>query len=327
MKICIVGVGAIGGFIGARLATNSHFTVSALARGESLEALNKYGWRLEQGGEVIQRPCIAAKSAEELGVQDIVFIALKTPALAQVLPTLAPLINEKTLVVSAMNGIPWWFFRDLEKQSGQAFQSVNPDGKNSLAVPYENIIGLVVHAAAIRKEPGVIQHKAGDKLIIGEPSSGKSERAEMLTNILSEVGFDAKHSDNIRAEIWFKLWGNMTTNPVSAITGATADKILKDPLVRKYCSAVMNEAAIIGEQIDCKISEDPETRHIGTEKLGAFKTSMLQDVENNRAIELDSILGIVYELSQRLEIESPHIESLFGLTRLFATTKGLYKEA
>ncbi|RBP80500.1 2-dehydropantoate 2-reductase [Marinomonas rhizomae] len=327
MKVCIVGVGAIGGFIGGRLATNNNLTVSALARGDSLNALNKYGWRLEQDGEVIQRPCIATESAEELGVQDIVFIALKTPALAQVLPTLAPLIDEKTLVVSAMNGIPWWFFRDIEKQSGQVFQSVNPQGKNSLAIPYENIIGLVVHAAAIRKEPGLIQHKAGNKLIIGEPKGDKSERAEMLTNMLSDVGFDTIHSENIRSEIWFKLWGNMTINPVSAVTGATADKILQDPLVRKYCSSVMNEAAILGEHIGCMIDEDPETRHKGTEKLGAFKTSMLQDVENGGAIELDSILGIIYELTQRLEIESPNIESLFGLTRLFATTKGLYKKA
>ncbi|MBJ7539621.1 2-dehydropantoate 2-reductase [Marinomonas transparens] len=324
MKICIVGTGAIGGFIGARLAMNKDFTVNALARGESVHALNKHGWRLEQDGETIQSPCFASDSTAELGLQDIVFIALKTPALPQVLPTLAPLIDENTLVVSAMNGIPWWFFRDLEESSHRPFQSVNPKGQHSLAIPYENIIGLVVHAAAIRKEPGVIQHKAGNTLIIGEPKGGKSERVQMLADILSDAGFESKHSDNIRAEIWFKLWGNMTTNPVSAITGATADKILQDPLVRKYCSAIMNEAAIIGEHIGCKISEDPETRHLGTEKLGAFKTSMLQDVENGRAIELDSILGIVYELSQRLGIESPNIESLFGLTRLFATTKGLY---
>jgi 2-dehydropantoate 2-reductase len=326
MKICIVGVGAIGGFIGARLATNSHFTVNALARGESLRALNEHGWRLEQDGEIIQRPCVAAESAVDLGLQDIVFIALKTPALVQVLPTLAPLIGENTLIVSAMNGIPWWFFRDIEEQSNLPFQSVNPKGAHHLAVPYKNIIGLVVHAAATRTKPGFIQHKAGNHLLIGEPEGGKSARVQALADMLTEVGFDCNHSENIRSEIWFKLWGNMTTNPISAITGATADKILQDPLVRKYCSAVMNEAAILGEQIGCQINEDPESRHEGTEKLGAFKTSMLQDVENGRAIELDSILGIVYELAQRLEISTPNIESLFGLTRLFAKTKGLYDQ-
>ncbi len=327
MKICVVGVGAIGGLMGARLASNPNHTVSALARGESLKALNKYGWRLEQDGGVIQGPCIAAESAAELGVQDIVFIALKTPALGDVLPTLAPLIDDKTLVVSAMNGIPWWFFHDLEKQTNHPFQSVNPNNANSLAIPYENTLGLVVHAAATRIEPGLIRHKAGNTLILGEPGGGKSERAQMITNLLSEAGFESLHSNNIRADIWYKLWGNMTINPVSALTGATANKILEDPLVRAYCSAVMNEASILGRMIGCVINEDPETRHLETQKLGAFKTSMLQDVENERAIELDSILGIVYELTQRLEVESPNINSLFGLTRLFATTKGLYRHS
>ncbi|MBU1296804.1 MAG: 2-dehydropantoate 2-reductase [Gammaproteobacteria bacterium] len=324
MNICIVGVGAIGGFIGARLATNHNFIVNALARGKSLAALNKHGWRLEQEGGLIQRPCVAVESASDLGVQDIVVIALKTPSLSQVLPTLAPLIDENTLVISAMNGIPWWFFRDLETQSNHPFQSVNPKGANGRAIPYKNIIGLVVHAAAVRSEPGIIQHKAGNRLIIGEPEGGKSDRVQALTDILNKVGFDCNHSSSIRSEIWYKLWGNMTMNPISAITGATVDNILQDPLVRKYCSAVMNEAAILGEKIGCQITEDPESRHKVTEKLGAIKTSMLQDVENGNAIELDSILGIIYELTQRLEIESPNIESLFGLTRLFATTKGLY---
>lgn len=326
MNICIVGVGAIGGFIGARLATKQEVTVNALARGESLDALNKYGWRLEQDGELIQRPCVAVESASDLGVQDVIVIALKTPALVQVLPTLAPLMDENTVIISAMNGIPWWFFKDLEAQTHRPFQSVNPEGANSQAIPYQNIIGLVVHAAATRSEPGLIRHKAGNKLLIGEPDGGRSARAQMLADLLADVGFDCLHSENIRSDIWYKLWGNMTMNPVSAITGATVDHILQDPLVRKYCSAVMNEAAVLGEKIGCHIAENPENRHKETEKLGAFKTSMLQDVENGNALELDSILGIVYELTQRLEIESPNIESLFGLTRLFANTKGLYRK-
>jgi len=160
--------------------------------------------------------------------------------------------------------------------------------------------------------------------IIGEPKGGNSTRVQIVTDALTSAGFDCTQSDNIRADIWYKLWGNMTMNPISAITGATADKILQDPIVRKYCSAIMNEAAIIGKQIHCDINEDPESRHKSTEKLGAFKTSMLQDVENCTPIELDSILGVVYDLTRRLDIESPNIESLFGLTRLFASTKGLY---
>ncbi|WP_191600426.1 2-dehydropantoate 2-reductase [Marinomonas algicola] len=326
MKVCIVGVGAIGGFIGTRLAKLDGVTVNALARGESVQALNTHGWRLEEAGELVQRPCFASDSAADLGVQDIVVIALKTPALTAVLPKLAPLIDKNTLVISAMNGIPWWFFRELEEKSHLPFESVNPEGQHSNAIPYNNIIGLVVHAAAIRKEPGLIQHKAGNTLIIGEPEGGKSNRVQIVADALTGAGFDCTQSDNIRSDVWYKLWGNMTMNPVSAITGATADKILEDPLVRRYCSAIMNEAALIGKEIGCHIGEDPESRHKSTEKLGAFKTSMLQDVENGTPIELDSILGVIYELSQRLEIESPNIESLFGLTRLFATTKGLYQK-
>jgi 2-dehydropantoate 2-reductase len=326
MKICIVGVGAIGGFIGTRLAANHQFTVSALARGNSLAALNKHGWRLEENGHTAQHPCFAYESAKDLGIQDVLFIALKTPALANVLPTLFPLIGPNTIVVSAMNGIPWWFFKELEEQSNHPFESVNPKGAYSSAIPYDNVVGLVVHAAATRSEPGLIKHKAGNKLIVGQANDNSLDKSHMIMDILTQAGFDCDQSDNIRSEIWYKLWGNMTINPISAITGATADKILEDPIVRQYCTAIMREAAILGKEIGCHISEDPESRHQSTEKLGAFKTSMLQDVECSNAIELDSILGIVCELSERVGLACPNTEALFGITRLFAKTRGLYPQ-
>lgn len=324
MKICIVGAGAIGGLIGARIAANDQVNVSALARGQTLDALCRYGWRLEQQDEVLQTPVNASDNAESLGVQDVVIVALKAPALVDVLPSIKPLLGEHTLVVSAMNGVPWWFCREMELASGQPFQSVNPNWVNSNAVAYENTAGAVVHASALRLAPGHVKHIAGNRIILGESKGGKSPRMQTLVDILVSAGFDAVHSDNIRTDIWYKLWGNMTMNPVSAITGATADRILSDPLVRTFCSNAMTEAAQLGARIGCKIEESVEQRHQSTAKLGAFKTSMLQDVENQRAIELDGIVGVVYEIGQRLNIETPNIEALFGLTRLFAQTRGLY---
>lgn len=326
MKICVVGAGAIGGLIGARIAANKQVNVSALARGETLDALCRYGWRLEQQEGVLQTRVTASDNAASLGVQDVVIVALKAPDLPDVLPLIQPLLGDHTLVVSAMNGVPWWFCRDMELASGEPFQSVNPNWVNSKAVAYDNTAGAVVHVSATRLAPGIVKHIAGNRIILGESKGGKSQRMQTLVDILTLAGFDAVHSDNIRTDIWYKLWGNMTMNPVSAITGATADRILADPLVRSFCSSAMKEAAQLGALIGCVIEESVEQRHQSTAKLGAFKTSMLQDVENNRTIELDGIVGVVYEIGQRLNIDTPNIEALFGLTRLFARTKGLYPD-
>lgn len=326
MKVCILGAGAIGGFIGTRLAARGQTKVSALARGATLEALRRHGWRLQQGGELIQAPCAAASAdAAELGVQDLVVIAVKGPALTQVARGIAPLIGPRTVVLPAMNGVPWWFGHDVAALGEAPLEAVDPGGVVGAAIPFETVLGCVVHAAAFTSEPGLVVHKMGAGLIVGEPAGGASARLDAVAALLREAGFDVTVSADVRRDVWYKLWGNLTMNPVSAITGATADLVLADPLVRGFCSQAMQEAAAIGALLGCPIEQTPEDRHAITARLGAFKTSMLQDVEAGRPVELDAIVGAVRELGQRLGRPTPAIDALFGLARLFARGRGLYQ--
>lgn len=326
-KICIVGAGAIGGMIGTRLAAAGHTQVSALARGATLANLREHGWRMRMGtgqdAKLMQGPALSSDQAAELGVQDLVVIAVKGPALSSVAQSIGPLLGPNTLVLPAMNGVPWWFCQ------GQAdlkapLQSVDPGGLVARAIPFAQVIGCVVHASTSTPEPGLVLHKMGQGLIIGEPGGGRSERVAALAQVLGQAGFDVTHSEDVRYDIWYKLWGNLTMNPVSAITGATMDQVLADPLVRGFCSAAMAEAAAVGARIGCAITQSAEDRHAITAKLGAFKTSMLQDVQAHRAIELDAIVGAVQEISQRLGMPTPHIDALMGLTRLFGRVQGIY---
>lgn len=327
MKICIVGAGAIGGLIGTRLAAAGNATVSALARGATLAALQRHGWRLQTGGDRIEAPVRAVADAAELGPQDAVFIAVKGPALAVVAGQIAALIGPQTLVVPAMNGVPWWFTDGVSALGNAPLDSLDPGGRIARAIPFGQVVGAVVHASASTPEPGVVLHRMGRGLILGEPRGGRSDRVQQLVDRLSAAGFDVTHSDRIRAEIWYKLWGNLTMNPVSAITGATIDRVLADPLVRRFCSAAMTEAAGIGRRIGCPIDQTPEDRHVVTATLGAFRSSMLQDVDAGRPIELDAIVGAVSEIGQRLGLATPNIDALLGLTRLFGRVRGIYPDA
>jgi 2-dehydropantoate 2-reductase len=327
MKVCIVGAGAIGGFIGARLAAAGRCEVSALARGATLAALREHGWRLRQGGTLVQVPTHAADHAAELGVQDGVIIAVKGPALAAVAGQIAPLLGPSTWVMPAMNGVPWWFGRGVAGLGDGPLRSVDPDAAIDQAIGFERVIGCVVHASTFTPEPGLVEHKMGQGLVIGEPNGNPTERVRAVGDRLTHAGFDTTLSADMRKDIWYKLWGNLTTNPVSAITGATTDRLLDDPLVLAFCLAAMREAAVVGQHIGCAIAESPEDRHVVTRKLGAFKTSMLQDVEAGRALEIDAIVGAVHEIAQRLGLATPNIDALLGLTRLFARVRGLYPEA
>lgn len=324
MKVCIVGAGAIGGFIGTRIAQQENVQVSALARGETLTALQTNGWRLRTQGELISSPVVASESASELGTQDLVIITVKGPALVDIAPAIKPLIGKDTIVLPAINGVPWWFLNDCENISNAVLESVNPSGKISAAIPHANVVGAVVHASASRSEPGLVEHKMGNGLIIGEPAGGKSDRVERVAKVLIGAGFDVTVSDAIRKDIWYKLWGNMTINPVSAITGATADLILSDQLVRDFCSSAMREASAIGAEIGCPIDEEPESRHDLTAKLGAFKTSMLQDAESGRELELDAIVGAAREIGELVGVATPTINALYGITRLFGRVHNIY---
>ena len=326
-RVCIVGAGAIGGFIGTRLAAAARADVSALARGATLAALRQHGWRLNTASGLVQAPARASDDAADLGVQDLVIIAVKGPALTQVAKRIAPLLGPDTLVLPAMNGVPWWFCQGVPEFAAAPLQSVDPGGQISAAIPFEQVLGCVVHAGTSTSEPGVVQHKMGRGLIVGEPRGGRSERAQAVVDLLAHAGFDVAHADNVRYDIWYKLWGNMTMNPVSAITGATIDRVLGDPLVREFCSAAMREAAAIGARIGCPIEQSAEDRHAVTAKLGSFKTSMLQDVEAGRPIELDAIVSAVHEIGARLGEPMPNIDILLGLARLFGRVHGLYPQA
>jgi 2-dehydropantoate 2-reductase len=324
-KVCVVGAGAIGGWIGSRLSASGAADVSAIARGATLEALRGNGWRLEIADGVVASPVRAAARAAELGEQDLVILTVKAPALAEAAGLLPPLLGSGTVVLPFMNGVPWWFGRGTEL-GDEPLRSIDPEGAIAAAIDFDRVLGGVVHASCTTPEPGVVRHVMGNRLIVGEPLGASSARAEEAGSLLAAAGFDAIVSTDVRHDIWYKLWGNMTMNPISALTGATADRVLADPLVRDFCSAAMREAAAIGRRLGCEIRETPEDRHQMTVKLGAFKTSMLQDAEAGRAIELDALLGAVHEIGMRLGEPIPNISALLGLSRLHARVHGFYPD-
>ena len=324
MKICIYGAGAIGGWIGARLAALGE-PVSVVARGATLVALQTHGLRLQQAEGLLQMPVQAADNAAALGVQDLVVVAVKAPALAEVARGIAPLLGPHTIVLTAMNGVPWWFFQGFGgAYAGTALKAVDASGAIAAAIPARHVVGCVVHASCALQAPGVVQHHFGNKLILGEPSGQQTERAKALAALLKRAGFEAPLSEQIQRDTWYKLWGNMTVNPVSALTGATTDLILDDPLVRDFISQVMREAKEIGARIGIPIDQQPEDRHAVTRKLGAFKTSMLQDVEAGKPVELDALVTVVQELGVLTAVPTPFTDALLGLARLQARVKGLY---
>ena len=325
LKVCVVGAGAIGGFLGTRLALTGEADVAALARGTTLVALRDHGWRLESDGQQLSAPAAgAADDPRELGIQDLVILTVKAPALPRLAPTLRPLIGAETLILPAMNGVPWWFSIGLPALGEQPLASVDPGGQIAASLPLAQVLGCVVHASASRREPGVALHRMGRGLILGEPGGAESARLRALAGLLTRADFEVSCSGNIRYDLWYKLWGNMTMNPVSALTGATMDLVLADDLLREVCSAAMREAAAIGARIGCEVRESPDARHAVTRKLGAFKTSMLQDVEAGRALELDALVGAVREIGARVGVATPTIDTLFALTRAFARVRGLY---
>ncbi|MEY4267985.1 MAG: putative 2-dehydropantoate 2-reductase [Pseudomonadota bacterium] len=323
-SICIYGAGAIGGWIGARL-TAQGAAVSLVARGATLTALQQQGLRLREGESERAYPVPAVAEPAELGVQDLVVLAVKAPALAEVAGRIGPLLGPDTVVLTAMNGVPWWFFQGFGGAlAGTRLMAVDPTGAIAAALPAAQVIGAVVHASCALDAPGVVRHHFGRGLILGEPSGAVSPRLQALAALLSAAGFEASVSAQIQRDVWYKLWGNMTVNPISALTGATTDLILDDPLVRGFVSGVMLEAREIGARIGIPISQQPEDRHAVTRKLGAFKTSMLQDVEAGKPVELDALVGVVRELGQLTGVATPLTDALLGLARVQARVRGLY---
>ena len=327
MKVALVGAGAIGCWLGARLVHQAQTPVhlSVLARGESLQAIQAHGVQLSIAGQNLQAPVLASDKAADLGVQDLVLVALKAPALSEVAAQLTPLIGPNTVVLTAMNGVPWWFLQGQPVGSGSTrLQTIDPDGVIERAIASNQVLGCVVHASCALLGRGHAKHHFGNGLIVGEPMGGRSERAERTVALLCAAGFDATLSTHIQRDIWYKLWGNMTVNPISAMTGATTDQVLADPLVRAFMSRVMLEAQSIGSRLGLPIDQQPEDRHAITAKLGKFKSSMLQDVEARRVVELDALVSAVRELGQRTGVDTPFTDALLGLSRLHAQGLGLY---
>ena len=324
MKVCIYGAGAIGGWIGHSLARTG-CSVTVVARGATLAALGQHGLRLHQAGSVTAQTVRASSSPAELGVQDVVVVSVKAPSLPDVARQIAPLIGPNTVLLTAMNGVPWWFLQGFGgRYADQPLTSTDPLGEIASAMPPERIIGCVVHASCSVDGPGLVRHHFGNKLIIGEPSGEKTQRVAQLAARLEKAGLEVAVSEQIQTDIWFKLWGNMTVNPISALTGATTDLIMGDELVRGFISSVMLEAKEIGAKLGLVIDQQPEDRHAVTLKLGAFKTSMLQDLEAGKALELDALVTAVKELGHLTHTTTPCTDALLGLARLQARVRGLY---
>ena len=322
MRVCVLGAGAIGGFIGTRLAAAGVAT-SALARGATLDALRAHGWRAETGGELVTAPVQASADPAELGQQDVVVLAVKAQAARSAAAVIGPLLGPDTMVLTAMNGVPWWFFEDFGGPCrGRHLDSVDPGGAIAAAIGLPHVIGAVVHMSSSVPEPGLVRHHHGAGLIIGEPSHQDSARVRALAALLRTGSLDVTVSASIHTDVWYKLWGNMTINPVSVLTNATADRILDDELVREFCQAAMREAQQIGARIGCPIAETPDDRNKITRKLGAFTTSMLQDARAGRALELDALVGAVREVGGVAGVPTPAVNALYGLTRLWARVHG-----
>jgi 2-dehydropantoate 2-reductase len=329
MKIAIVGLGAVGGLLAARLA-NGGDRVSALARGATLAAVRAHGLRVSAGGAETRTAIDAIEVSDDaraLGPQELVIVALKGPALAAAAQAMQPLLGAETIVMPAMNGVPWWFMQ-VAPTALPGFEarlaSIDPEGRIAALLPLPRVLGCVVHLTCSSPEPGLVKHGFGNRLIVGEPSGGASARVAEVCEALGQAGFTCEASADIRQAIWYKLWGNMTMNPVSALTGATADRILDDPLVYAFMLETMKEAAAIGARIGCPIAESGEERMGLARELGAFKTSMLQDALAGRALELDALVSAVHEIGTRLGVATPNIGALLGLTRLMARERGLY---
>ena len=321
MKVCIVGVGAIGGWLAAML--DGHVQLSALARGVTLKALREHGLRLDMGGERRVVQIDASDDPAALGRQDLVIVAVKGPSLAAAAPAISALMGQHTRVLVAMNGVPWCFFDGLPgRAKGLTLKSVDPDGTIAAHIPTASVIGCVVHLSCTSPEPGLVRHVMGRRLIVGEMLGGESDSVGQLAALLETAGIEVEKSARIQRDIWFKLWGNMTTNPISALTGATTDRILEDDLVRVFATRIMVEAEEMAAQFGCATGQSPEDRHVITRKLGAFKTSMLQDFEAGRPLELDALLGAAHEVGLFLKVPTPNLDALLGLTRLMARSRG-----
>ncbi|SDB04873.1 2-dehydropantoate 2-reductase [Bauldia litoralis] len=323
MRLCVFGAGAIGGYLAARLATVEGIDLSLVARGPHLAAIKADGLRLiEDGAESVHR-ITASADAAELGPQDCVILCLKAHSISPALDAIMPLIGPETVVVTAQNGVPWWYFyRAGGALEGTRIEAVDPGGRIWDRIGPERAIGCVVYPAAEVDAPGVVRHVEGVRFPLGEPSGEKTERIAAISRILVAAGLKAPVRGDIRSDIWVKLWGNLAFNPISALTGGTLVGLYDDPGTRAVARAMMVEAQAIGEKLGVKFPVDVDRRIEGAGAVGAHKTSMLQDLELGRPMEIDALVTAVQELGRLVDVPTPSIDSVLALVRHLAATRG-----
>ena len=325
MKICVYGAGAIGGLMAAWLARSGH-DVSVVARGAQLDAIRRHGLRVQSKGKTDSFRIKAESEPTKLGAQDYILVTVKAQSLTDVAGTIAPLLGEETSVVTAMNGVPWWFFHRLKFRNGdERLESLDPGGKLSRAIPTERVVGCVIHLAASTPEPGLVSHNMGSKLILGEPGSENTGRTKRIAEALAAAGFEIEVTDSIEKEFWVKLLGNVSFNPVSALTVTTADRLIQNEEVKAYMVEIMREVLAIGRAVGVDANIDPEARIDMARVLGPFKTSMLQDLEAGKPLEIDGLLAGTLEIARKAGVRAPFTESLFGLIRARAQSTGQYR--
>ncbi|MDT9000390.1 2-dehydropantoate 2-reductase [Paucibacter sp. APW11] len=325
MKIAIVGAGAIGGLLGCRLAAAGE-QVTFIARNKNLAAINAQGFTLseEDGSELHVAPGATLRAVQrmsEAGPQDAVLLTVKAHQLGDLLGELPVLFGPQTMVVSMINGLPWWYFQGLAgAHQGRVLESVDPGGAIAACIAPERVIGSIVYPAAQLEAPGRVRLIEGNRFSLGELDGSRSERIEQLSQTLMRAGFKAPVAKDIRSELWVKLWGNLSFNPISALTHATLEDICRFPLTRELAARMMSEAQTIGEKLGVQFKISLDKRIAGAEAVGAHKTSMLQDVEAGRALELEALLGAVVELARITETPSPNLDAIYAVTRLLALT-------
>jgi 2-dehydropantoate 2-reductase len=324
LRITVVGAGAIGGLVAALLAQAGH-EVSVLARGKTLDAIREHGIRVvESDGRTSMTSVRASADAADLGVQDFVVIALKAQTLPGMAASLSPLVGAQTAVVTAMNGLPWWYL-DVPGMplAGQRIEAVDPGGVVSRVLPAERALGCAVYVSASTDAPGVVRRGPGNRLVVGPAQASSLPMAKTFASALSAGGFDAEAVDDIRTEIWVKLLNNMNMNPLSALTGSTVDRLIDDPLTHALVLQMVGEAEAIGGRLGLSAAIGAAERIEKARKLGAIKTSMLQDMEAGKPLEIDPILGVFPELGRKLGVPTPFCDAVLGLLRQRAANSGL----
>lgn len=321
MKVCIVGAGAIGGYMAVRLADAGH-DVSVIARGPHLAAIKANGLKLiEAEQELIASNLVASDKIADLGNQDVVVMALKAHQITPVVNDLPVLFGPNTVMVTLQNGIPWWYFQKLSgPYADRVVETVDPGGVLFGAIDPNRVIGCIAYPAATIAEPGVIRHIEGNRFPVGELDGGDSDRVRVVSGLFEEGGFKSRVLDDIRSEIWLKLWGNLTFNPISALTHATLVDICQFPLTRGLAATMMTEAQQVAERLGASFRVPMERRIAGAESVGKHKTSMLQDVEVGKPLEVDGMLGVVVELAEVTEVEVPTLRALYACASLLNRT-------